>query len=173
MRSSSRSILGWGSLLLLLSFTLNNPLDRWSAGWRARLIPGGDWQETAAGSWQAVGPEGETWRWMVRTVQTCSFGGCVQGKGAAHTTPVPSADYFTYGVCLAGKENRVVALRMYEYAGTYGFQMTARWWLQQFLGSKRGADFSTYDGISGATVSTQAFVADLDGLLSVDLGQER
>ena len=65
-----------------------------------------------------------------------------------------------------GKTGAILELRVLEYASTYGYQMTAKWWLNQFKQwTGTAEEIQAVDGISGATVSVNAFVDDLKALV--------
>ncbi|MBT8194991.1 MAG: FMN-binding protein [Bacteroidia bacterium] len=93
----------------------------------------------------------------------CSFGGCaVPGKqkssGIFH-------DKIYYYVIL-NTDYTVQDIKVLEHESSYGMEIGTRYWLKQFFNTKPGNYKlgDNIDGISGATVSVQAMIDDLNGL---------
>ncbi|MDG1252996.1 MAG: FMN-binding protein [Schleiferiaceae bacterium] len=158
----SLSVLG---IIALLSFQHG---DRYSLRalqrWQSKI--GGDaiWVKVDSAQWRCALPNGESHMMTIRRVNTCTFGGCIRPDAAAEASA--GQEYLVYAAHIDGKTGTVREVRVLEYASTYGYQMTAKWWLRQFEGwSAASSKTQTIDGISGATVSVNAFVEDVHQLL--------
>lgn len=95
----------------------------------------------------------------VGRVNTCRAGGCSSGGQSAKA----GAEYFDYFI-LFSKQDKVENIRVFNYQATYGFEITARGWLKQFIGYKGDTDLKAgneIDAISGATKSVQAITKDV------------
>ncbi len=70
---------------------------------------------------------------------------------------------FDYWVWI-GNDGRIRMVRVYKYRSDYGGEITARSWLKQFDGKMPGYFVlgSNVDAISGATISSNALVDDLN-----------
>jgi Na+-translocating ferredoxin:NAD+ oxidoreductase RnfG subunit len=72
-------------------------------------------------------------------------------------------EYFDYFI-LFDLQARVISVRVYNYAATHGQEITAKGWLNQFTGfdGKRNLRVGKeIDSISGATISVNGMVADV------------
>ncbi|RMD72903.1 MAG: FMN-binding protein, partial [Bacteroidetes bacterium] len=98
----------------------------------------------------------------VGRVNSCRAGGCSQPD--APTAEELEHEYFDYFI-LFDAEVRVRAIRVYNYAASYGYEITAPGWLRQFIGydgSRELAVGKDVDAITGATVSVYAITADVE-----------
>lgn len=79
------------------------------------------------------------------------------------TSALGRYDYFDYWV-LIGNDGEIRMVRVYKYRSEYGGEITARSWLKQFDGAEPGSFvlFSNVDAISGATISANSIVDDLN-----------
>ena len=93
-------------------------------------------------------------------VNSCRSGGC-SGQTAPETGN--DGEYFDYFI-LFDTQNRINAIRVYNYEATHGQEITVRGWLKQFIGFD-GTDAlrvgKEIDSISGATISVNGLVADV------------
>lgn len=94
-------------------------------------------------------------------VNSCKPGGCSPDEG--QEIIVGEYEYFDYLV-LFNTQRSVEEVKIYNYAATYGVQITSKAWLRQFEGYA-GQEPLNYgkeiDAISGATVSALSLIADL------------
>lgn len=90
----------------------------------------------------------------------CRIGGC-----AAPTNPnVQSYETFDY-VVIYNKDLTVAKVDITNYGGQYGYQICRAKWLEQFEGKAHGYVLEeNIDGISGATVSAQFLIDDLNAV---------
>lgn len=90
----------------------------------------------------------------------CRIGGC-----AAPTNPnVQSYETFDYMV-IYDTNLSIIKVEVAEYSGQYGYEICRAKWLEQFIGSTLGFELNkNVDGISGATISAQYLIDDLNGL---------
>ncbi|HET9570731.1 MAG TPA: FMN-binding protein [Bacteroidales bacterium] len=95
-------------------------------------------------------------------VNACRAGGCMD--------PSPNArfgdeyEYFDYFI-LFDSAYSVQEVKVYNYQATHGQEITSKNWLKQFrryVGSKRLITGKNIDGISGATISVEAIVYDIE-----------
>lgn len=88
----------------------------------------------------------------------CRIGGC-----AAPTNPnVQSYETFDYMV-VYDTNLSIIKVEVAEYSGQYGYEICRAKWLEQFIGSTLGFELNkNIDGISGATVSAQYLIDDLN-----------
>ena len=97
----------------------------------------------------------------VGRVKSCRSGGCASGEPSLGSQP--ASEYFDYFV-LFDRHCRVLEVQVYNYAATYGHQITMRQWLRQFVGYN-GSEVlipgKNIDAISGATISVNAIVYDI------------
>ena len=80
-----------------------------------------------------------------------------------------SADMIHYMVLRDAEGARVERVYVLAYESSYGFQIVSRSWLNQFNGLFPGEVEidDQVDGISGATVSVQALIQDINQLPTV------
>lgn len=93
-------------------------------------------------------------------VNSCRQSGCSSG---AVVSPGETSEYFDYFV-LFNNHNKIVCVRIYNYAATYGHGVCATGWLKQFEGYAYSPEKyigEGIDAISGATVSVNAIITDL------------
>lgn len=98
----------------------------------------------------------------VGRVNSCRTGGCSQPD--APTAEELEHEYFDYFI-LFDAQAQVRAIRVYNYAATYGYEITAPGWLRQFVGYDGSRELlvgKDVDGITGATVSVYAVTADVE-----------
>lgn len=98
-----------------------------------------------------------------RIANACSFGGCVSVN--CDTAGQGFKEHIYYFAILSSIDS-IEKLAVLEYQSTYGYEMTSHSWLKQFYNSKIG-QFElnkNIDGISGATVSVNAMINDLNSL---------
>lgn len=132
--------------------------------WQARISKDASWEPIDSTHWRSILENGEEHVLVLRRVNTCTFGGCIRPDSPAKASA--GQEYVVYGAHLDGKTGAILELRVLEYASTYGYQMTAKWWLNQFKHwTGTAAEIQAVDGISGATVSVNAFVDDLQQLV--------
>jgi hypothetical protein len=88
----------------------------------------------------------------------CKVGGC-----AAPTNPnVQSYETFDY-VVVYDTSFSIMKVDIAEYGGQYGYEICRVKWLQQFVGGRKGFKLgANVDGITGATVSAQFLIDDLN-----------
>jgi hypothetical protein len=90
----------------------------------------------------------------------CRIGGC-----AAPTNPnVQSYETFDY-IVIYDTDMRIKRVDIANYSGDYGYQICNHRWLKQFIGETFGFKLGeNVDGISGATVSAQFLIDDLNAV---------
>ena len=90
----------------------------------------------------------------------CRVGGC-----AAPTNPnVQSYETFDY-IAVYDTDLKIIKVSIAEYGGQYGYEICRAKWLDQFSGSNSGFELNkNVDGISGATVSAQFLIDDLNAV---------
>ncbi len=90
----------------------------------------------------------------------CKVGGC-----AAPSNPnVQSYETFDYNV-IYDRDFKIKKVDIANYGGQYGYEICRAKWLEQFEGQTDGFELNTnIDGISGATVSAQFLIDDLNSL---------
>jgi len=132
--------------------------------WQSAIAKEATWEQLDSTHWRCVLGNGEEHLLVLRRVNTCTFGGCIRPDSSKEAAA--GQEYLVYGAHLDGKTGAILELRVLEYASTYGYQMTAKWWLKQFKQwTGTAEEIQAVDGISGATVSVQAFVDDLKALV--------
>lgn len=132
--------------------------------WQSTISKEAAWEHVDSTTWRCRPENGEEHLLVLRRVNTCTFGGCIRPNSPKEASA--GQEYLVYGAHLDGKTGAILELRVLEYASTYGYQMTAKWWLKQFKHwSGTEAEIQAVDGISGATVSVNAFVDDLRALV--------
>jgi len=76
-------------------------------------------------------------------------------------------DYFDYGVILS-KDLEVRMVRVLKYRAEYGYQISNKRWLNQFIGKKPNKEFfyrKGIDAMSGATISGPKITNDIKLIL--------
>ena len=132
--------------------------------WQSAISKEAAWEEVDSTTWRCRQEDGEAHLLVLRRVNTCTFGGCIRPDSPVKASA--GQEYLVYGAHLDGKTGAILELRVLEYASTYGYQMTAKWWLNQFKQwTGTAEEIQAVDGISGATVSVNAFVDDLKALV--------
>lgn len=88
----------------------------------------------------------------------CKVGGC-----AAPTNPnVQSYETFDY-IVVYDSALKILKVDIAEYGGQYGYEICRAKWLRQFEGKNAGFSLGdNIDGITGATVSAQFLIDDLN-----------
>ncbi len=95
-------------------------------------------------------------------VNSCRAGGCTQAE--APTPEELESEYFDYFI-LFDPQVEIRAIRVYNYAASYGYEITAPGWLRQFVGYAGNSTLTVgkdVDAITGATVSVYAITADVE-----------
>lgn len=109
---------------------------------------------------EVVCSSGRTSTVYIGRVTCCRAGGCSKPL----TTGIEADfEYFDYFI-LFDLQGRVISVRVYNYAATHGQEITAKGWLSQFTGfdGKRNLRVGKeIDSISGATISVNGMVADV------------
>jgi hypothetical protein len=93
-------------------------------------------------------------------VNSCRTGGCAHPDVAATQS---TSEYFDYFV-LFNNAKAIVSVVVFNYAATYGHQITARGWLKQFIGFNGEKELTVgknIDAISGATISVNGITVDI------------
>lgn len=93
-------------------------------------------------------------------VTCCRAGGCSNQLTTGIET---ESEYFDYFI-LFDLQGRIISVRVYNYAATHGQEVTAKGWLNQFLGFDGNKNLrigKEIDSISGATISVNGMVADV------------
>lgn len=97
-------------------------------------------------------------------VKACRVGGCNANNDTVFTDKY---DHFYYCV-IVDTNLTIIKVAVWEYESDYGYEITSRNWLKQFIG-KNGNQFNygeEIDMISGATVSATGLVLDIQMLTS-------
>lgn len=95
-------------------------------------------------------------------VNACREGGCLD-PDLAETTD-DEYEYFDYFI-LFDSAYAVQEVKVYNYQATHGQEITSKNWLKQFRkydGTKKLITGKNIDGISGATISVEAIVYDIE-----------
>lgn len=69
----------------------------------------------------------------------------------------------------------IVAVKIITYREDYGYEISSKWWLSQFIGKKAGKDMKykeNIDALSGATISAESITESLK-ILSANMIQWR
>ncbi len=93
--------------------------------------------------------------------------GCV--VGGCSISNINETRYETfYLLSIYDRNKSLIQLSVLDYAGEYGYEISAKWWLRQFLEkpSKKYIYRQNIDAISGATVSAQSVVNEINALNS-------
>ena len=93
-------------------------------------------------------------------VNSCRAGGC-----SVFNDPLKTGDseYFDYYIIFDDKKT-VQDIKVFNYQATYGYEVTAKGWLKQFVGFNGSGSLQVdknIDAISGATISVYAITADV------------
>lgn len=94
-------------------------------------------------------------------VYSCRSGGCSLKPAGADKA---GAEYFDYFI-LFDRQHRVLQVRVHAYHATRGQEVCSRGWLKQFRGYDGSQGLRVgkeVDGISGATISVQNLVQDVE-----------
>jgi len=105
--------------------------------------------------------EGENIIVYIGRVNSCRAGGCTN---PSLTGMDAESEYFDYFI-LFDSERRVKLVRVYNYAATHGQEVAVKRWLDQFAGHDGAKPLRAgkeIDGISGATISVNSIVADVN-----------
>ena len=108
-----------------------------------------------------TGDEGKSITVYIGRVNSCRAGGCTN---PSLTGMDAESEYFDYFI-LFDSERRVKLVRVYNYAATHGQEVAVKRWLDQFAGHDGAKPLRAgkeIDGISGATISVNAIVADVN-----------
>jgi len=95
-------------------------------------------------------------------VNSCRIGGC-SAEGYEESVIDLDAEYFDY-IVVYNLEQEIKFLKIYNYNATYGYEITSKAWLKQFLnynGEESLKLNKQIDGISGATISADAMTNEL------------
>lgn len=95
-------------------------------------------------------------------VNACREGGCLDPSLAKSMDD--EYEYFDYFI-LYDSTYTVQEVKVYNYQATHGQEITSKNWLKQFRhydGSKKLITGKNIDGISGATISVEAIVYDIE-----------
>ena len=95
----------------------------------------------------------------VGRVNSCRSGGC----SATQTSVDIDFEYFDYFI-LYDTNCSVVQIKVFNYQATKGHEITASWWLRQFVDYDGSSDLivgKQIDGISGATISALSITHDI------------
>lgn len=91
----------------------------------------------------------------------CRIGGCAAPSENANVQSYETFDY----IVLYDTNLDILLVDIVEYGGQYGYEICRASWLKQFQGKNR--DFSlneNIDGITGATISAQYLIDDLNSV---------
>lgn len=98
----------------------------------------------------------------VGRVQACRAGGCMDPVEMDGT--IENYEYFDYFIEFDSSRT-VQNVHVFNYQATHGQEITSKHWLRQFRNFNGSADLKVgknVDGISGATVSVEAIVFDIN-----------
>lgn len=111
---------------------------------------------------QITGDEVNPYKYIyVGRVNSCRGGGC---SISANTSQANSSEYFDYFI-LFDSNLSVQLVKVFNYQATHGYEVTAKGWLNQFIGHDGSEPLQVnqnVDAISGATVSVNAIVKDIE-----------
>jgi hypothetical protein len=97
---------------------------------------------------------------FIGRVNSCRAGGCsISGNPTVNN----ETEYFDYFIFFDSAKT-VKLVEVYNYAATHGYEITAKGWLNQFIGLTKKDTLvvnKDIDGISGATVSVFAITGDV------------
>jgi len=91
--------------------------------------------------------------------------GCVMGGCSISNGKEIRFEQFDM-LSIYNNEKELALLSVLNYPGEYGYEISAKWWLKQFLGiaSKKHYYRQNIDAISGATISAQSVVNEINAL---------
>lgn len=91
----------------------------------------------------------------------CRVGGCAVYSDNMDKSG--SYDPFYYGI-ITGTDFSIKNVQVFEFYSEYGYQITHKKWLAQFIGTNGiGLQYgSDIDAISGATISAKSLIEDVD-----------
>lgn len=93
---------------------------------------------------------------------TTAFGCRVGGCAAPSTPNTQSYETFDY-IVVYDTDLNIKKVDIANYGGQYGYEICRPKWLEQFVGKNKGFELEkNIDGISGATVSAQYLIDDLN-----------
>lgn len=102
----------------------------------------------------------------LKRAQGCRIGGCKEGQDMVNLESCMSGpgdfELFDY-IIILDTDLVVKNISIVEYPGEYGYEISSRSWLRQFIGyDGRGLNYgSDIDGISGATISGNSLTNDV------------
>lgn len=89
----------------------------------------------------------------------CRIGGCAAPTNNANVQSYETFDYMV----IYNQSLQVIKIDIAEYSGQYGYEICRAAWLKQFEGLTSGYKLNeNIDGITGATVSAQYLIDDLN-----------
>lgn len=97
---------------------------------------------------------------IVTLANGCKQGGCMK---PGEIDPETEHEQFYFST-LYDLDGNIVNVKVLEYTSQYGYEITAKSWLKQFIG-KKGGDLKVdrqIDGISGATISVHSIVKEIN-----------
>ena len=91
--------------------------------------------------------------------------GCVVGGCSISNTNETRFEQFDI-LSIYNREKELKSLVVLDYPGEHGFEISAKWWLKQFLGSSSAKHKyrENIDAISGATISAQSVIKEVNVL---------
>jgi len=97
---------------------------------------------------------------IVTLANGCELGGCMNPE---EIDPETEHEQFYFST-LYNLECNIVNVKVLEYTSQYGYEITAKSWLNQFIGKKGGGLQVDHqiDGISGATISVHSIVREIN-----------
>lgn len=127
----------------------------------SRLAIPGTYDSDVSGRYFTVG-EDKGFAYIGR-VNSCRSGGCSHASAPGGMSNL-AAEYFDYFI-LFDTDARVKSVRVFNYQATHGHGIMSRGWLRQFngfRGEKKLEPGKNVDAISGATISVQSIIADIE-----------
>ena len=118
-------------------------------------------------TWSVRGAQGDTLGIVAyRKVAACLFGGCSPNPMHEDQRVSSTRENMYYFAILHPVDGHIEHLGILEYESNYGFEITSKGWLRQFFGlqPEQARLGGNIDGISGATVSVQALIHDVNQL---------
>ena len=97
---------------------------------------------------------------IIELCSSCKVGGC-----EAFEAYDPDAEYESFFFSTLYDSNGIIKnVKVLEYNSQYGYEITAKSWLKQFIGRKPGSlkIGKDVDGISGATISVKSIISSLN-----------
>lgn len=96
------------------------------------------------------------------TAYGCQVGGCAKPKDELNNEAAQAYETFDYIVVFDANFS-IKKIEIAQYPGAYGYQICRRSWLKQFTGKTPSLKLNEdIDGVSGATVSAQFLIDDLN-----------